>query len=101
MLNAPNNEAHWCGVQAASKWSAMLYVFVNFLILGGYMATSIPVDVMRDIRMKIYNMRQEAKGLFESGNALKQKGEFLISEANNLETIADGWKKSFPDTEDV
>jgi len=62
--------------------------------------TEIPVDVMRDIRRKHRDLKAQAQREQEDANAIMERAKEKYRLALELESMADAWKKMFPDTTD-
>jgi len=63
------------------------------------MATAVPVDVMRDVRGRIKEMKAQADLHAMDAITSTTKSEVLRAEALRLENLYDGWLRAFPDTD--
>ena len=62
------------------------------------MARSIPIDVIREMRNKISDMKAKSDCLKMDANEAKIKADLLHYEALRLEMMVDKWMELFPDT---
>lgn len=60
------------------------------------MAKSIPIDVIRDMRNKIRDMKACVKTLRRQENEARIKAEIIDMQAGDLEDMVDKWEKIFP-----
>ena len=61
------------------------------------MATSIPIDVIRDTRNMIDEMKVRSDDLRILADKKTVQADVLYSEALRLESMYDSWLKSFPE----
>lgn len=62
------------------------------------MATSIPIDVVRDVKNMVAEMRSRSDILEQDAHEKMVRADVLQKEAMYLEMLYDNWLKQFPDT---
>ena len=62
------------------------------------MATSIPIDVVRDTKKMFTDMKSRANNLRIEANEKNVQADLLYNQALKIESMYDGWFKCFPDT---
>lgn len=62
------------------------------------MATSIPIDVMRDTKIMFTDMKSKANNLRIEANEKNVQADLLYNQAMKIESMYDNWLKCFPET---
>jgi hypothetical protein len=62
------------------------------------MATSIPIDVMRDTKNMFTDMKSKANNLRIEANEKNVQADLLYNQAMKIESMYDNWLKCFPET---
>ena len=62
------------------------------------MATSVPIDVMRDTKNMFTEMHMTARRLREEAHLKSIQADLLQAQASKLEKMYESWRVLFPDT---